>query len=171
MPDWKTLLAPACRERGLTLREEDPAADAGFIDRLYTSTRTDELAKTGWSEHEIHRFLQRQSRLQQAHYREHYPEAEYLVMTAAGEPVGRLYLDTLDAQLRLMDIAFLPDWRGGGRGTALILKLQELAAERDLAVTLHVEPFNPACRLYERLGFRTMEVRGVYHFMRWAHTE
>jgi len=30
---------------------------------------------------------------------------------------------------------------------------------------LHVEPFNPARRLYERQGFRTVETRGIYLYM------
>jgi ribosomal protein S18 acetylase RimI-like enzyme len=34
-------------------------------------------------------------------------------------------------------------------------------------VTLHVEPLNPAQRLYRRLGFRLLEDRGVYHFLEW----
>lgn len=167
MTAWQVLLAPACRELGLEPRAEDPAADAGFIDDLYVTTREAELARTGWNADQIDAFLRRQSRLQHAHYREHYPEAEFLILEAKGAPVGRLYLDTMQSELRLMDIAFLPDWRGGGRGTAIIEKLQELAICRGLAITLHVEPFNPASRLYRRAGFRVIETRGVYQFMRW----
>jgi len=32
---------------------------------------------------------------------------------------------------------------------------------------LHVEPDNPAQRLYQRLGFRLIENRGVYDFLGW----
>jgi hypothetical protein len=32
---------------------------------------------------------------------------------------------------------------------------------------IHVERFNPALRLYERLGFRPIEDKGVYLFMEW----
>jgi hypothetical protein len=32
---------------------------------------------------------------------------------------------------------------------------------------IHVERFNPALRLYERLGFRQIDDRGVYLFMEW----
>ena len=35
---------------------------------------------------------------------------------------------------------------------------------------IHVERFNPARRLYERLGFRQIEDRGVYLFMQWRVT-
>jgi hypothetical protein len=32
---------------------------------------------------------------------------------------------------------------------------------------IHVEKFNPAMRLYRRLGFVTAEEQGVYERMRW----
>ena len=34
-----------------------------------------------------------------------------------------------------------------------------------LGISLHVEPFNPAKRMYERLGFVVSETRGLYEFM------
>ena len=36
------------------------------------------------------------------------------------------------------------------------------------AVTIYVEKFNPAMRLYRRLGFKTEEDKGVYDLMRWS---
>jgi GNAT superfamily N-acetyltransferase len=64
-----------------------------------------------------------------------------------------------------MDVTLLPERRGQGLGTALMQRLLDWSDELQLPVTLHVEPFNPAQRLYQRLGFQTLEVRGVYHFM------
>ncbi len=32
---------------------------------------------------------------------------------------------------------------------------------------IHVERFNPALRLYERLRFRQIEDKGVYLFLEW----
>lgn len=167
MAEWRARLGPEVRAIGLALRREDPEADGGFLDRLYATTRVEELAQTGWNASEVRRFLHEQSRLQRAHYREHYPDAEFLLLVDDDEPVGRLYLDARQAELRLMDIALLPAWRGSGRGRAIIRALQRGAAEEGLAITLHVEPFNPASRLYRRLGFEPMETRGVYEFMRW----
>jgi ribosomal protein S18 acetylase RimI-like enzyme len=34
-------------------------------------------------------------------------------------------------------------------------------------VTIHVEVFNPALRLYERLGFKKVAENGPYHLMEW----
>jgi predicted GNAT family acetyltransferase len=35
-------------------------------------------------------------------------------------------------------------------------------------VTIHVETFNPAQRLYERLGFVAVDSSGAYQLMRWS---
>lgn len=168
MARWETQLRPVVRRLGLELRPQDPEADSAFVDRLYATTRAEELAQTGWSEVEVRRFLHEQSRLQRAHYREHYPDAEFLLIVSGGNPVGRIYLHERAGELRLMDIALLPDWRGGGRGRVILRAIQEEAGARELAITLHVEPFNPAARLYRRLGFEVVEMRGVYQFMRWT---
>jgi ribosomal protein S18 acetylase RimI-like enzyme len=61
-----------------------------------------------------------------------------------------------------MDIALLPEFRNRGFGSAL---LGSLIAEADAAgvkVSIHVEIFNPARELYQRLGFRQAAERGVY---------
>jgi hypothetical protein len=42
------------------------------------------------------------------------------------------------------------------------------AASCGKAVSIHVEKFNPAMRLYRRLGFATEEDKGVYDLMRWS---
>jgi len=34
-------------------------------------------------------------------------------------------------------------------------------------VTIHVEAVNPAIRLYQRLGFKQIEDKGVYLLMEW----
>lgn len=36
---------------------------------------------------------------------------------------------------------------------------------------IHVERFNPALRLYQRLGFNQIADRGVYLFMEWGASQ
>jgi ribosomal protein S18 acetylase RimI-like enzyme len=82
-----------------------------------------------------------------------------------GEPAGRLYLFRGDREIRIVDIALLPEHRGNGAGSSL---LRDVLAEADAGgkrVTIHVERANPALRLYERLGFSIAEDRGVYLFL------
>ena len=49
--------------------------------------------------------------------------------------------------------------------------LEEILAEAAATgrpVTIYVEHFNPARRLYDRLGFRHVDTNGVYHLMEWS---
>ncbi len=43
-----------------------------------------------------------------------------------------------------------------------------LRATAGRLLRIHVERFNPALMLYERLGFRQIADRGVYLFLEWA---
>jgi len=150
---------------GVTLRAEVDA-DRDFLADLYASVREEEVRPVPWSDEQKRAFLREQFELQRAHYRKHYPRAEWLLFEAEGAAAGRLYLHTGSAEVRLMDIALVAARRNRGVGTALTASILRYADELALPVTLHVEPFNPALRLYERFGFRTIETRGIYLFMK-----
>lgn len=149
----------------LGLRPERDA-DVEFLQALYAFTRAEELARVDWSQEQAEQFIAHQFHAQRAHYREHYPGAAFLVVQIDGKPAGRLYLHETGSELRLMDIILHPDRRGQGLGRELLHAVVERALAMRLPVTLHVEPFNPARRWYERIGFELLEVRGVYWFMR-----
>jgi ribosomal protein S18 acetylase RimI-like enzyme len=68
-------------------------------------------------------------------------------------------------EVRLMDITLLPDHRNLGLGTRLVSELLRYADALQRQMSLHVEPFNPAKRMYERMGFKVSETRGLYEFM------
>ena len=149
---------------GLTFRPIIEA-DLPFLARLYASTRTEELSLTDWSEAHKAAFLQMQFDAQHAHYQEHYRGADFLLIMRAGEPVGRLYLARWAREHRIVDIAFLPEHRNRGLGTALLRDLLAEAARAGKSTTIHVEKFNPAQRLYRRLGFVTIGETGAYDLM------
>ena len=85
-----------------------------------------------------------------------------------GEPAGRLYLHRGPSEIRIVDIALVPEHRGGGVGTRLLEDLFAEADEGGKSVTIHVERMNPALSLYERLGFTVAEDKGVYLFLERA---
>lgn len=143
-------------------------ADLPFLARVYASTRAEELAAVPITDAQKAAFLEAQFQLQHAHYQKYYPEADWLVTTYAGEDIGRLYIERWPSQHRIIDIAFLPGHRGKGYGEALLRDLLDEAAARGKDVSIHVEKYNPAMRLYRRLGFRTEEDKGVYDLMRWS---
>lgn len=141
--------------------------DLPFLARLYASTRWQELAEVPWTDEQKHTFLRFQFDAQHDHYRKHYPKASFEVVLADGEPAGRLYVDEWKEEIRLVDVALLPEHRGRGLGTRLLRSVMERAAAAAKPLTIHVEGFNPALRLYERLGFRRIGEHGPYYLMEW----
>jgi ribosomal protein S18 acetylase RimI-like enzyme len=166
----ETTLAAQLMRRcpALSLREESDD-DRAFMADLYASTRETELAHVPWEAATKRAFLHEQHALQHAHYRANYVGAEFLVIQAQSERLGRIYLYRKEGgrEIRLMDIALVPERRGQGMGSALIEALLQIAGANGWEITLHVEPNNPAMRLYDRLGFRLIENRGVYLFLGW----
>jgi ribosomal protein S18 acetylase RimI-like enzyme len=148
-------------EPELSLR---PAADADyqFFEGVYASTRAEELAPLPWSDEDKRAFLAQQFAAQSAHYAEHHADASFDVVLVDGEPAGRLIVARREDVLKVIDIALLPEHRGRGLGTRLLRPLLDEASERGVKVEVYVEQFNRARRLYERLGFNTVEEAGVY---------
>ncbi|MEO8362246.1 MAG: GNAT family N-acetyltransferase, partial [Vicinamibacteria bacterium] len=64
--------------------------------------------------------------------------------------------------LLVMDIALLPAEQRQGIGGRILSDLAAAADTEQRSMSLHVEPQNPALRLYQRLGFRVEEDVGVY---------
>ena len=155
------------RQSRVTLRAAQ-TADEGLLRAVYASTRAEELAVTAWSEEQKSEFCRRQFAAQDAHYRKHYPTAQLSVIQQNGAPVGRLYVDRWEKEIRIMDIALLPEHRRRGIGTRLLRALQDEARAASKVLSIHVERFNPALRLYERLGFKRTSVDGVYYLMKWV---
>lgn len=144
-------------------REED----LPFLAHLYASTRWEEVAQTGWPVEVQARFLASQFDLQHRHYTRYYPETERLVIERDGEPIGRVYVEETPDMLHLIDIALLPESRGGGIGTAIIGDLLRQAEGRGRKIVLYVERSNPVRSLYRRLGFEMVKDEGVYDRMEW----
>ncbi len=139
--------------------------DEAFLVHVYAGTRADELALVDWDDAQKTAFVRMQFDAQHRYYQEQFPHAAFDVILRDGEPIGRLYVDRRPGELHIIDIALLPEQRGAGIGGAL---MSQLLAEADRAgqpVRIHVERFNPALRLYERLGFTRIGDTGVYFLM------
>lgn len=141
--------------------------DREFLARLYASTREEELSVTPWSDEEKAAFLRQQFEAQHTFYMEQFTEAELSIVLLDGEPAGRLYIDRREDEIRLIDIALMPEHRGQGIGGRLMEDLLDEGREAGLPVRIHVERFNPALRLYQRLGFEQVEDQGPYYLMEW----
>lgn len=89
----------------------------------------------------------------------------------SGQPVGaawlRLFPATdpgwgfVDGDTPEISIAIVPAYRGQGIGTLLLTELIAQATGQYAALSLSVDPQNPAMRLYERLGFVVVGASGT----------
>jgi GNAT superfamily N-acetyltransferase len=146
-----------------------PANDGDelFLYQVYASTRAEEMDLVNWNAEQKQAFLQMQFTAQREHYRLHYPAAEYSVIWRDRDCAGRLIVDRSADKILLMDIALLPEYRNAGIGTGLVRGLQDEASQTGRPLRLHVEFFNRALKLYERMGFRQVDELGVYYEMEW----
>jgi ribosomal protein S18 acetylase RimI-like enzyme len=147
-----------------TLRAAGPD-DREVLFRIYASTRAEELSQTGWSDDVKVQFLGTQFEAQDRYYRDVYPAATFDVVEVSGEPAGRLYVNRGPDEIRVIDIALLPPFRGRGLGSTILRAVLDEADATNRKVTIHVEQHNPALRLYERLGFQVRDNRGLYYFL------
>lgn len=128
--------------------------DEPFLFAVYASTRAEELSQVAWSHEQREAFLRMQFAAQSRHYKEHY--AEFSIIVVEGRRAGRLYVHRGEKEIRIVDIALLPEFQRRGIGTKLLKEIFSEAAQSRKIVTIHVEAFNPARRWYERLGFKKL---------------
>ena len=148
----------------MRLRPET-AEDREFLFALYASTREEELRGLPWAAEQRNAFLRSQFEAQTYHYRTWYPDAAFQLILLEGIPVGRLCLLSDANQIRLIDIALLPAYRGKGVGSEIFTGMLADADKAALPVILHVERSNRAQRLYRRYGFTVIADDGVYLLM------
>ncbi len=139
--------------------------DAPFLEKLYFETRRDEFAQLGWDENQLATLLKMQFMTQTQSYRMQFPDARNLIIEADGAAVGRL-IET--DEIRLVDIAVLPEFRNQGIGSFVLRRLLKEAKNKAKPVNLQVLKTNiPAIRLYERFGFEKTGEDQLYLMMQW----
>jgi len=141
--------------------------DLGFLYDVYASTRFEELQQTPWSDDQKSAFLRMQFDAQHQWYHGRFADAQYQVIELDGAPVGRLYVERTGDMVHIIDIALMPAYRNRGIGSAHLHALMDEAADANLPLRIFVETFNPARRLYDRLGFRVVSEHGVHLQMEW----
>ncbi|MDO8389321.1 MAG: GNAT family N-acetyltransferase [Actinomycetota bacterium] len=130
------------------------ADDDAALLAIYASTRAEELAPLPWTDEQKATFVTQQYRAQAADYRQRHPGADFLVIERDGVVIGRLYRTRLEGgEIRVLDIALLGEHCGQGIGSALLRDVMAEANHEQVLLSLHVEFWNPALRLYHRLGF------------------
>src|SRR2546426_1366115 len=113
------------------------AGDEALLSQVNASPGGGELAPLPWTEEQKAAFLRMQFEAQSRHYREHYPDAAFLVILRDGRPAGRLYVDRRPASIRIIDVALLPQHRRAGIRTALLAELLAEGDREGKPVSLH----------------------------------
>ncbi len=139
--------------------------DLEFLYQLYATTREEEMKLTGWDPQEAENFLRMQFKLQHNQYMTNYSAPSFEIILVDNIPAGRLYLNRLIDEIRVIDISLLPQFRRKGIGSRILNSLVDEAHQRKIAISLHVEVNNPALKLYEKLGFEREKQAGIYYFM------
>jgi GNAT superfamily N-acetyltransferase len=151
---------------GLNIR---PAGqqDKGFLERLYNSTRED-LRLLNAQPDFIEALVDMQFQAQQQDYGERFPNAMYFIIEKHTEAVGRATLNFNEVEIRIVDIAFLPEARGNGFGQAIIQSFQACAKQSALPLGLTVSNINQmAIRVYLKLGFQIDSKDQLHTYMSW----
>ena len=148
------------------------AGDDEFLLAVYAITRADELAQVEWGEGQKELFVRWQFDLQRREYDARFPDARYQLILIDGEPAGRIWVGEDEEQIRLLDIALLPQFQKRGAGTVLLRELMKEAARagkllRHMVFVLN----NDAHRFYERLGFVVIEDLGAYKHMEYRPSD
>ena len=146
-------------------------SDLPFLLEVYVTARTEELAQVPWSETEKREFLTSQFQAQHYHYQKYYAAASFSIIEQNGHPIGRFYVDRWPNEIRIVDIALLPNYRNQGIGTHLLRQILAEGETANKTVSIHVEKYNPAYRLYSRLGFQKISETGVYDLLAWHPVE
>lgn len=145
------------------------SSDEAFLFRVFASTRSDEMALVDWDEAQKLAFLESQFRAQATDYARRFPDSEHSILLAGGEPVGQVWIGRWADEIRLLDIAVLPDWRNRGIGAFVVRQLQDDAVAAGLPLCHSVFTGNiGARRFYERLGFEVVKDFDMYVLMEWT---
>jgi ribosomal protein S18 acetylase RimI-like enzyme len=145
--------------------------DTDFLFHVYANTRKDEMSSWGWSAAQQSSFLRMQFDARQRGYAATYPSAENSIISIGDLPAGSLIIFRGPSEIRLMDVALLPQFRGRGLGGEVIRMLISEAANARSALRLSVLRSNRARQLYERLGFIAKGGDEMYCEMECAPTE
>lgn len=148
----------------ITLRPFPPD-NQEFLFQLYANTRQQEMSALGWPAAQLEAFLRMQFNAQQRWYEMAYSKADHQLILIDDQPAGRILVLRDSKAYTLVDIALLAQHRNTGIGTQLLRQLMAEADEASVPLRLHVLKSNPACRLYERLGFAKTGEDEMYYEM------
>ena len=141
--------------------------DADFLLELYAQTRRAEMTLVPWSDEQKRMFLKMQFDAQTAYYRERYADASFDIVKTGGKSVGRFYLAELADEIRIIDIALLPEYQGGEIHRNLIEQVLRSGDEKGKPVQIYLERLDEnATEIFAAGGFQKRDEHGIYFLWR-----
>jgi len=101
----------------------------------------------------IDNLLNLQYRARGHSYRESFPNARWLIVECAGEPIGELIIDDETDALHIVDITLAPERQGRGIGPALLRAVLDDSVSRRGARAIADIGNAPSRKMFARLGF------------------
>lgn len=143
--------------------------DAAFRFALFIASRPPAQSLEGVAPDVADVLYRQQFAGQDVTYRAAYPDGRFDIIDCNGVPVGRIVTVLSAVEVRLVDIALLPIYRGNGIGTQILRALQDQARTARVPLCLSVLPSNiAALRFYVRLGFETVGIAATHLDLRWT---
>ena len=102
------------------------------------------------------------------HYKTLAPAPDDRLILLGNEPIGRMIILQMRDEIRLADLALLPQYRNKGIGSALIGELQTESVMTKRPVRLQAGKDDRVLRLYQRLGFYKTDTSGPYLYLEWS---
>jgi len=152
----------------LRLRPETEA-DREFRFALFCASRPPEEDFSPLGPELAQQMLRQQFRAQTQSYRADCPQARFDVIELDGAPVGYVIVVMTDTEARVVDLAIVPERRGGAIGEAVIKSVMAEAQSRALPLRASVLNGNQgSLRFCRRLGFTPIgEPTPFYTELEW----
>jgi len=141
------------------------AEDADFLFVLFCSAREADFALLPQAQRES--LLLFQCQAQARDYAARFPRSKHFIIEFGEQRAGRVLLNRGADELRVVDIAVVPELRGRGIATAVLKPLISEAEAAGIPVRLSVWHDNPALALYRRLGFRVRAESATHLELEW----
>lgn len=136
----------------VSLRPETPDDDS-FVRGLLADMKAAEFAPLGLPADALAHLVEGQVAVYRHGHAAQFPDARHLVIaTPEHDRAGYLAVIRRSDALHLTQFLVDPALRGLGIGTATLTTLLGEARSQGLPLRLSVNPWNPARRLYERMG-------------------
>lgn len=148
-------------------------SDDRFLFELFRSSRERELLPIPPAIRDA--FTQQQFNIHRMGADATYPEAEHLIIEVLSlidgvtlpTPAGQILIERNDERVLIIDLAIHPAHRNGGLGTVVLEMIMEQCRKDGKILRGSVTPYNPARRLYARLGIVERPSGNGYIGLEW----